>query len=497
MPSRRRQQQQQQRATTVYALLLICFLLPSTNGFGGTHPVRRLALRELRAIDTSEATTTATAGSRAANKNSLQKNPHSVDSSTATPIQVLKENQVLFGQETTTASATTTTTTTADETATNHNKENNNNNHHDYRGRALLLSKALNSRTIKQQHVHKKTRQQILTKLTKKEIDASVRDSIVPLRPSAGIDMFEHSSSISLRNNNNNNNNYNRTSIGILGDRPERREEEEEEPSKQQCLQTTTTTHPSFVSSSNSNPAPGTVLLETNDYRIRTATPQDDHDIALLRLSVFSDFTPAYMEYFCNRSQQVLRTRRDRGATCLVVESNNRHDDGSCCSEIYGSMECSIHEFYQTELGYRRPPQSCLYLTEVAVHPNHRRKGVGKVLLKALDQLVQNHRPFVETIYLHVDVTNTAALNLYEQAGYQKIRTTPVAEYYKEFTFRLNLHDGATRGRNHYLLSKPMVDSPTWYTTNNNDSNNNNRMTTTVKTKATTTMTPQTPIVTN
>lgn len=32
---------------------------------------------------------------------------------------------------------------------------------------------------------------------------------------------------------------------------------------------------------------------------------------------------------------------------------------------------------------------------------------------------------------------------------------------YEEFTRSLNLHDGATRGRNHYLLMKNLL-QPTW-----------------------------------
>jgi hypothetical protein len=66
----------------------------------------------------------------------------------------------------------------------------------------------------------------------------------------------------------------------------------------------------------------------------------------------------------------------------------------------------------------------------------------------------------VETVYLHVDVTNTAACSLYEKGGYEILDSKdPV---YSEFTTRLNLHDGATKGRNHYFLHKKITGQETW-----------------------------------
>jgi hypothetical protein len=65
----------------------------------------------------------------------------------------------------------------------------------------------------------------------------------------------------------------------------------------------------------------------------------------------------------------------------------------------------------------------------------------------------------VETLYLHVDVTNEGALSLYERAGYKRANGS---EMFLEFTCKLNLHDGATKGRNHFLLYKDLVARPTW-----------------------------------
>jgi ribosomal protein S18 acetylase RimI-like enzyme len=216
------------------------------------------------------------------------------------------------------------------------------------------------------------------------------------------------------------------------------------------------------------NPMPGTVLLyptmQSREYQrpsgetlsIRVATPEDDFQISHLRLSVFSDFSSELRSQFCARSCQVLADRRLRGATCLVATCpSGRHQPEEI---IVGSVECSVHEFYATKLGQRRPKYSILYITEVAVSPSARRCGVGSKLLEGIDELAALRN--VESLYLHVDVLNFGALELYRKAGYRKVHHADPT--YDEFTTSLNLHDGATKGRRHYLLYKNLTRNPTW-----------------------------------
>ncbi len=66
----------------------------------------------------------------------------------------------------------------------------------------------------------------------------------------------------------------------------------------------------------------------------------------------------------------------------------------------------------------------------------------------------------VESLYLHVDVTNHAALALYNRAGYKQVSSKD--NMFEEFTTSLDLHDGATKGRKHFLLCKHLSDNPTW-----------------------------------
>lgn len=182
---------------------------------------------------------------------------------------------------------------------------------------------------------------------------------------------------------------------------------------------------------------------------IRLANVVDHLDIAHLRLSVFSDFSVAMHSEFCTRSCNAIAIRKERGASCIVATA-----PGS--GIIIGSVECSSHEFHGTRLGEQRPEASILYITEVAVHRSTRRQGIGCKLLEAVDRLAKSRD--VESLYLHVDTTNEAAIALYEKAGYQRVDT---GEVFSEFTTSLNLHPGATKGRDHFLFCKHLK-PPTW-----------------------------------
>lgn len=214
---------------------------------------------------------------------------------------------------------------------------------------------------------------------------------------------------------------------------------------------------------------PGAVILGPStsaglgDVTVRVSTPMDDLDIANLRMSVFSDFSPEMQSQFCARSCRAIAIRRRRGATCLIATAVRCSDNDDCLKGssrqeiILGSAECSFHEFFGTRLGERRPARSILYATEVAVNPAVRRQGIGSKLLAAMDKLAYERN--AETLYLHVDVKNEAAIALYVNAGYQKVISDPI---FLEFTTSLNLHPGATKGRDHFLFYKDLTPQPTW-----------------------------------
>ena len=88
--------------------------------------------------------------------------------------------------------------------------------------------------------------------------------------------------------------------------------------------------------------------------------------------------------------------------------------------------------------------------------------------MKGIDELAKKRN--VETLYLHVDVQNKVACHVHQRAGYiiigkhneQPNRKGSGDRMCDQFTTSLNLHDGATKGRKHYLMYKHLVPNPTW-----------------------------------
>jgi ribosomal-protein-alanine N-acetyltransferase len=204
---------------------------------------------------------------------------------------------------------------------------------------------------------------------------------------------------------------------------------------------------------------PGSILLHpsaSNDITVRVALPFDDPDIASLRLSVFSEFAPDQQNQFRARSCLAIHNRRLRGAVCVVATMPSK--DPTNYQILVGSAECSFDEFTGTRLGHCRLPNSILYVTEVAVNPSLRRRGIGMKLLEAIETVAEARG--VESLYLHVDMKNTVAIDLYRKAGYRILDDKPM---FVEFTKSLNLHPGATKDREHFLMCKDLRDEePQW-----------------------------------
>jgi len=60
------------------------------------------------------------------------------------------------------------------------------------------------------------------------------------------------------------------------------------------------------------------------------------------------------------------------------------------------------------------------YLSNLAVRPSYRRQGLAKQLLSACETLVRDKWD-LPALYLHVDLHNTAAAQLYEACGYEQL----------------------------------------------------------------------------
>ena len=60
-----------------------------------------------------------------------------------------------------------------------------------------------------------------------------------------------------------------------------------------------------------------------------------------------------------------------------------------------------------------------LYIDELWVNPNHRRKGIAEALLKKADDLCQEK--YISGLRIGVNTTNDAGISLYKKCGYEQM----------------------------------------------------------------------------
>jgi [ribosomal protein S18]-alanine N-acetyltransferase len=87
-------------------------------------------------------------------------------------------------------------------------------------------------------------------------------------------------------------------------------------------------------------------------------------------------------------------------------------------------LVCEEKKILRTILGFvvarhSEGAESAMIL-KVAMHPHHRKKGIGTRLIQAaLDELAKMH---VRTVDLHVHPSNPGAIRLYERFGFTVVR---------------------------------------------------------------------------
>ncbi|PRW44553.1 GCN5-related N-acetyltransferase [Chlorella sorokiniana] len=116
--------------------------------------------------------------------------------------------------------------------------------------------------------------------------------------------------------------------------------------------------------------------------------------------------------------QQVQRWRRQRSFVVLVAE-----DPSS--GELLGSAAVSLA---QPEAALPPPFPTTkprrTYVSNIATLPQHRRKGVATALLRQCERQARLWRR--DSLWLHVELDNAPARQLYEKLGYQEVGRDPV-----------------------------------------------------------------------
>lgn len=103
--------------------------------------------------------------------------------------------------------------------------------------------------------------------------------------------------------------------------------------------------------------------------------------------------------------------------------------------------------FYKLVIGLslleHKPVAKECYIADVAVHPNHRSKGIGRMLLEWAQQFALAE-PSLSILSLHVAGTNPRAKQLYEQLSF----STQIQEY------SILRHFFFNEGKWHYMTRK-------------------------------------------
>ena len=168
----------------------------------------------------------------------------------------------------------------------------------------------------------------------------------------------------------------------------------------------------------------------------KTANVEDFLAVADLRLSVFAGGDRA-------TAWEKITERRMKGAVCLVAHVTSNHSSPL----LAGTLECSSHEFSCDKMWPELDDGARLYITEVAVAPRLRRRGVALALLRAAEGHAREGG--VQALYLHVEANNAAALRLYRRAGFRALRETAETESFSRAL-------GLCAHKKHTLMSKEL-----------------------------------------
>ncbi|HHU77408.1 MAG: ribosomal protein S18-alanine N-acetyltransferase [Caldicoprobacterales bacterium] len=122
--------------------------------------------------------------------------------------------------------------------------------------------------------------------------------------------------------------------------------------------------------------------------RIRPMTTEDVEEVSKLERLCFP--TPWSQEAFR------IEVERNRCARYFVVSDNSKLIG-------YGGMWLVVDE---------------AHITNIAVHPDHRRQGTGRLIMKTL--IEEAVRLGMTRMTLEVRVSNKAAINLYQSLGFEK-----------------------------------------------------------------------------
>eukprot|EP00871_Galdieria_phlegrea_P002258 jgi/Galph1/3032/GphlegSOOS_G1693.1 len=176
-------------------------------------------------------------------------------------------------------------------------------------------------------------------------------------------------------------------------------------------------------------------VYENSFIELRQAKQEELMSVAEIRRIAFSP-EETFSVHLTEEKRQhdiysaIVERLKRPGTCCLVVvkravpdkitvqEEEENDKSPSLPSIVIGTCDVSIHD---AESGLRvrnSTHKRVVYVSSMAVLPQYRRKGVAKRLLNGVLDIAKLEG--INEVFLHVDGTNTPAVNLYYSFGFQK-----------------------------------------------------------------------------
>lgn len=162
-------------------------------------------------------------------------------------------------------------------------------------------------------------------------------------------------------------------------------------------------------------------MIKIGDYIIRRAVPDDMRAVMDINLRTLPEnYTPEFFYIHL----------RDYPDLFYVAEINGVIVGYIMCRVEYGISDFSKHIPKPAKKGH---------VISIAVLPEHRRKGLGRMLMKmSIDGMIKRN---LDEVYLEVRISNEPAITLYKSLGFIIVRRIP--GYYSDgedaYVMSLNL----------------------------------------------------------
>ncbi|KAL4439267.1 hypothetical protein ABPG77_004169 [Micractinium sp. CCAP 211/92] len=125
-----------------------------------------------------------------------------------------------------------------------------------------------------------------------------------------------------------------------------------------------------------------------------------------------------WVYYSPKERQQAERWRRQRSFIVLVAEDCSSGEVLGCAAVSLAQPEAALPPPFPTSKPRR------VYVSNIAVLPQHRRQGVGTLLLQTCERQARLWRQ--DSLWLHVELKNDDALRLYQRLGYTEVGRDPM-----------------------------------------------------------------------